>query len=149
MQFITTHFFTIVVIFSFLSSLFNKGSGVSTADFGASAIAAIIAAVISAAATGTAAAVDSANTASAKDEAMRLSAKNDTERKANDRFEKDILMGNARNQRNQVELQKDRFSQEKNITGYNMIKDKIGQVESLLNTNIGLQNNVLKKWSGV
>jgi protein tyrosine/serine phosphatase len=63
--------------------------------------------------------------------------------KVSDRFNREQL----KISKDQNQLSKDRFAQEKTLTGYSIAKDKAQQAIDLLNSNNALRDRVLRNWS--
>ncbi len=117
------------------------------------AAALLISSIVAAAATGVSAGVSAHQTGEAQDEARRL---NDEEiKRQNLRYDdqRRIQMANLKNERKQLALNERaqatneyRAGTERGATSFKLTQDAIKEVESMLNTNVGLKNMVLQKW---
>ena len=133
MNFIKKHIFTILFVCSLLGILFgSKDSSFARADFGASAIAMIIASAIGATATGVGAGVQAKQTREAQNEARGM-------------YNEETAWGRQQADK-QMQFEKDRFAFDKTASRIQLSQNEKQSMENLLNRNMALRDAVLSRW---
>lgn len=134
MNFIKKHIFTILFVYSLLGILFgSKDSSFARADFGASAIAMIIAGAVSTTATGiVGAGVQAKQTREAQNEARGM-------------YNEETAWGRQQADK-QMQFEKDRFAFDKTASRIQLSQNEKQSMENLLNRNMALRDAVLSRW---
>jgi hypothetical protein len=125
-----------------------------------SAAVTIIGAVIAAAASAYGSYKTSQDVDKAQAESKRMYEEEQKRTDRNDRFNRSMsarsMFLNEKTQaenlalsKDRLALEQDRFGLSQTSTGFNMVKDMVGQTEKLLNSNVGLKNLVLQRWGGM
>jgi hypothetical protein len=83
----------------------------------------------------------------AQAESKAIDLRNFTYQKGRDRVGDKLNKEQLKIAKEQNQLSKDRFTQEKTLTGYSITKDKAQQAIDLLNNNNSLRDRVLRNWS--
>lgn len=121
-------------VYSLLGTLFgSKDSSFARADFGASAIAMIIAGAVSTTATGVVGAgVQAKQTREAKNEARGM-------------YNEETAWGRQQADK-QMQFEKDRFAFDKTASRIQLSQNEKQSMENLLNRNMALRDAVLSRW---